>query len=130
MKKIVLFLALIFAALAVFAQAVAPDTIPAIPDILISPDTTITDLLNYQTALYSSIVVLLTYASAFIKPLANLIPKLPLRVIVIATVVGLVFYNIGIADGWQLVIGYLLATLGYDKGLEPLGLKTPKVETK
>lgn len=109
-----------------FAQAVIDSTgaLPPLPDV--TPETTIEELLNVHTAVYSAVILAASYLSKFIPGL-NKIPGVALRVLTVAVVVALIFKGTGLANGWQLIIGYVGATLTYDKVTSPL-LSTPKVE--
>ncbi len=122
---VLLVLAAFFASTTVALMAqTASDTL--VPPPQITPDMPVEVLVDYSVALYSALVVLLGYLSAYIPGL-NKVAGVQLRVLVVAAVTGLIFATLGFANGWQLVIGYIGATLGYDKFLGAL-FPTPKTE--
>ena len=116
-KKLFLLVGLVMCAIGMFAQGIEPP--------VVTPDTTVSELLNLFTALYAGILSLLSYFSAFIPGIKKL-PNVGIRVMAIAIIVGVVFLALGIAGGWQLVLGFIIAAIGYDKALKPAGLVTPK----
>ncbi|RME64359.1 MAG: hypothetical protein D6790_03350 [Caldilineae bacterium] len=122
---VLLVLAAFFASttVALLAQT-ASDTLLPPPNI--TPDMPVEVLVDYSVALYTALVVLLGYLSAYIPGL-NKVAGVQLRVLVVAAVTALIFITLGFAKGWQLVLAYLTAALGYDKLLSPF-FKTPKTE--
>lgn len=114
-------------AASIVAQTVVPDTLHSNPYVVL-PSTSVNDLLNMYTLLYAAIVNVVTYIASFFKPALKIKPAL--RALAIGAITGLVFYSLGIADGWQLALGFVAAALNYDKVLKPFGLETPKKDKR
>lgn len=118
-KKLLFCAAAALGAVAVFCvpalgQSVADSLPPAptVPDV--TADTDVDQLLTAYSALYGALVLLLGYVGKWIPGL-NKVPGIGLRVLTIGIVTGVIFKALGLADGWQLAIAFIGATLTYDK---------------
>jgi len=97
---------------------------PIVSDNPFHQGTTSGEVFNWYTGVYSAIVILLTYIQGVIKSpfLAKIKPAV--KYIVIAVVVGLLFYTLGWLNAIGIVIAFVSSALAYDKVLKPPGLKT------
>ena len=95
------------------------------PDNPFEPGTTVEKVFSWYTAIYSGAIILLTRLQAAFFPKAGSIPRIAVRYILIAAVVGGLFIALGVTNAWGVVVGFLGSALTYDKVLEPLGFKTP-----
>jgi len=90
-------------------------------------------LLTKENAIASLVMLLLTFLSKWLPGLAK-IPDTGKRALVVAVTVIAGFLavkfigpgTVSLSDFAGLAITYLLTALGYDKGLKPIGLKTPR----
>ena len=103
------------------------------PDNPFHTGTSADEVFSWYTGLYSGALIVLTRLQAVLFPRAGSVPKVGLRYIIIAAVVGALFITLGFTNAWGIVIGFVGAALSYDKGIEPLSsiswlswLKTPK----
>jgi hypothetical protein len=119
----ILFLLMLCAAL-VFGQ----DTIPPTPtaENPFVKGTNVQLVLTWYDAVYSGLIMALTYIQGAFFPKAGSIPKVAVRYILIAAVVGILFVVLGFSDAWGVVIGFVGSSLAYDKILKPIGLSTPQ----
>ena len=95
------------------------------PDNPFEPGTTVEKVFSWYTAIYGAAVILLTRLQAAFFPKAGSVPRIAVRYILIAAVVGGLFIALGVTNAWGVVAGFLGSALTYDKVLEPLGFKTP-----
>lgn len=95
---------------------------------------TVDNLLNWYTILTAALMSLVTF-------LTGLFPKftfikddrkrdLALKSLASAILVGATMIVVGGASGWDVAIGFVLAVFGYDKVLNPMGLKTKTAAEK
>lgn len=94
--------------------------------------TSVEEVFNWYTALYSGVIIALTRLQAAFFPNAGALPRTATRYVLIAGVVGVLFVVLGFTNAWGIVIGFVGSALTYDKLLEPLSnfkvfsfLKTP-----
>lgn len=97
------------------------------------PGTTSGDVFNWYTGVYMAAIMILTRLQAAFFPKAGNVPRIAVRYILIAAVVGILFVTLGFTDAWGVVIGFVGSALAYDKVIDPISnipglswLKTPK----
>lgn len=95
------------------------------PDNPFETGTTVEKVFSWYTAIYGAAIILLTRLQAAFFPKAGSIPRIAVRYVLIAAVVGGLFIALGVTNAWGVVVGFLGSALTYDKVLEPLGFKTP-----
>lgn len=95
------------------------------PENPFEPGTTVEKVFSWYTAIYGAAIILLTRLQAAFFPKAGSIPRIAVRYVLIAAVVGGLFIALGVTNAWGVVVGFLVSALTYDKVLEPLGFKTP-----
>ena len=97
------------------------------PDNPFHQGTSVSEVFNWYTVVYGAAVTLITRVQAVLFPKAGSIPRVAVRYIIVAAVVGGLFLALGVSNAWGIAVGFLGSALTYDKVLEPLGvLKTPK----
>lgn len=107
-----------------FAQTDVTDN--ALP-IILNPESSLADLIEWTDLLYTSIIIISGYLSAYIPGIRN-IPSTAWRVAAIALVVAVIFILMG-SKGFGLLFGYLAATGFYDLILSFIK-KTPQPAQK
>jgi hypothetical protein len=100
--------------------------LPTLPESPFGVGTTVERLVTWATALYSALVVAITYVQAAFFPKMGAIPKVAVRAVVVAVVLAALFMTLGAATASQLAFGFVLSFMIYDKALKPLGIETPK----
>lgn len=97
------------------------------------PGTTVEQVFTWWTGIYASALMILTRLQAVFFPNAGNFPKTAIRYILIAVVVGILFFTLGFTNAWGTIIGFVGSALVYDKVVDPLSslpglgwLKTPK----
>lgn len=101
------------------------------PDNPFHQGTSVSEVFNWYTVVYGAAVTILTRLQAVLFPKAGNVPRLAVRYLIVAAVVGGLFLALGVSNAWGIAIGFLGTALTYDKFLEPLGiLKTPKPTTQ
>lgn len=109
---------LTFSAVMVSAQAVVEAGHP------FKPGVTLDQLLSWQTGLAAVLMSLLTYIAPFL-PVSFLQKAAPVvKYVTVAVTVGLLLLFLGVANGWQLALSFLLSSIFYSNVLSPLGVKT------
>lgn len=103
------------------------------PENPFQPGTTVDQVFNWYTGVYMAAVMILTRLQAAFFPTAGNVPRVAIRYILIAAVVGILFFTLGLSNGWSIIIGFVSSALAYDKVVDPLSslpglawLKTPK----
>lgn len=97
------------------------------PDNPFHQGTSVSEVFNWYTVVYGAAVTLITRVQAVLFTKAGSIPRVAVRYIIVAAVVGGLFLALGVSNAWGIAVGFLGSALTYDKVLEPLGvLKTPK----
>lgn len=92
------------------------------------PGMSLEQLVSWQTGLAAVLMTLLTYISPFL-PVGFLKKATPVvKYITVAIGVGCVFIFIGLADGWQLALSFIISSVVYSNFLSPLGFKTAKAK--
>lgn len=89
---------------------------------------TVENLVNWWTLLAAGLMTLLTYVSGFFPKFVFIKDDrkrdLALKAIAAAILVGVTLVVLGPASGFQMVAAFIMAVVGYDKVLNPVGLKT------
>lgn len=88
------------------------------------PGTSVSQVFNWFTVIYGSVITLLTYLQGAIKSPFLAKVKTPVKYLIIAGVVAALFLTQGWANALGIVIGFVGSAITYDKVLVPLGLKT------
>lgn len=89
---------------------------------------TVDNLLNWWTLATAALMSLVTFLTGlfpnfvFIKDDRK--RDLALKSLAAALLVGATMVVLGGASGWEVAVGFLLSVFGYDKVLNPIGLKT------
>lgn len=103
------------------------------PDNPFLPGTTVDAVFTWYNGVYMAAVMVLTRLQAVFFPNAGNVPRTAVRYILIAAVVGILFFTLGFSNALGLVIGFVGSALAYDKIVDPLStitglgwLKTPK----
>jgi hypothetical protein len=103
------------------------------PENPFQPGTTVEQVFTWYNGVYAAALMILTRLQAVFFPNAGNVPRVAVRYILIAAVVGILFVTLGFTNAWGLVIGFVGAALAYDKIVDPLSaipglgwLKTPK----
>ena len=116
MKKLGIYLRLTLALIIISATGISAQDVIEFPDInTIRPENLFQSTIE---PLYSAIIVLMGYISAYIPGVKKLSPYL--RVLTVGLIAGLGFYLFG-SSIWKVVLTYLITTgLIYDGFLKPL----------
>lgn len=116
--------------IALFGTILAAQT-PENPDNPFTHGTSLEKVFSWYTVIYGAAITLLTRLQAAFFPNAGSVPKVAVRYILIAAVVGGLFIAMGFSNGWGIAVGFIGAALTYDKVLVPLNvLKTPTPRPK
>lgn len=101
-------------------------TVSTAPENPFHPGTTSGEVFTWYTALYTALVTVLTYVQGWLFPNAGAAPQTVLRWVIIAVITAGIFIALGLANGFQVFMGFIASALAYDKVLKPLGFSTPK----
>lgn len=127
LKKLALLFMLLIIGGVMYAQN------PENPDNPFFPGTSVEQVFNWYTGLYSGLLIVVTRLQATFFPNAGAIPKTATRYLLIAVVIGLLFFTLGFTNAWGTVVGFVISALAYDKVIEPAstlkGLKFLKTPT-
>lgn len=103
------------------------------PDNPFHTGTTADQVFNWYTGVYMAAVMILTRLQAVFFPNSGSLPRTAIRYILIAAVIGILFFTLGFTNAWGVIIGFIGSALAYDKVVDPLSsipglgwLKTPK----
>lgn len=87
---------------------------------------TLTDLEKYYGIIYMAAISIVTYLASFFPQIRNILPDVKLRALVIAAIVGVIFYFSDLQDGFWLLLEFLGSGVLYDKVMQPIGMNTKK----
>lgn len=127
MKKLFVLMSFLFFAL-VLHTSLSAQAVNVQADNPFKPGMSLEQLVSWQTGLAAVLMTLLTYISPFL-PVGFLKKATPVvKYITVAIGVGCVFIFIGLADGWQLALSFIISSVVYSNFLSPLGFKTAKAK--